>query len=122
MIVSLTCDDLLFLCYQEVYRTKEEEMLKTLLCENAKPPLPGSRPSRCCGDASTGAPRRSGERREAIPTDDNRGNRLNRTATAPMTASIAPHAWHRRTSKARQRCSPRRLLRQANDEDFFVLG
>jgi len=68
MIVSLTCDDLLFLCYQEVYRTKEEEMLKTLLCENAKPPLPGSRRSRCCGDASTGAPRRSGERREAIPT------------------------------------------------------
>ena len=68
MIVSLTCDDLLFLYYQEVYRRKEEEMLKTLLCEYAKPPLPGSRRSRCCGDASTGAPRRSGERREAIPT------------------------------------------------------
>jgi len=72
----------LFLCYIEVCKkgrrknTKDAAMRE---CQDVVARIPLPLPllchcspqrcrRRCCGDASTGAPRRSGERREAIPT------------------------------------------------------
>ena len=72
----------LFLCYVEVCekgRRKNTKDAAMRECQDVVARIPLPLPllchcspqrcrRRCCGDASTGAPRRSGERREAIPT------------------------------------------------------